>query len=45
MATWADISRARELLGWEPQLDWKRGVDNLIEWYRENRAWASKVRT
>ena len=45
MATWANITRARELLGWEPQLDWKRGVDNLIDWYRENRDWASKVRT
>ena len=45
MATWANISRARELLGWEPQLDWKRGVDNLIDWYRENRDWASRVKT
>ena len=45
MATWADISQARKLLGWEPQLDWKRGVDNLIDWYRENRDWTAKVRT
>ncbi len=44
-ATWADIAKARTKLGWEPQTDWKRGCDNLIAWYRENRAWAKDVRT
>jgi len=44
-ATWADISKARALLGWEPQYDWKRGVDDLIAWYDENRDWARDVKT
>jgi len=44
-ATWADISKARSLLGWEPRYDWKRGVDDLIAWYDENRDWARDVKT
>jgi nucleoside-diphosphate-sugar epimerase len=44
-ATWADISRARTLLGWEPQVTFEKGLDNLIRWYRENRAWAAEIKT
>jgi nucleoside-diphosphate-sugar epimerase len=43
MATWANISRARELLGWEPQVDLKQGVASVVDWYMENRDWASKI--
>ncbi|HRE47870.1 MAG TPA: GDP-mannose 4,6-dehydratase [Aggregatilineales bacterium] len=44
-ASWADISRARELLGWQPQTDYLQGLRNLVDWYRENQAWAKDVRT
>ncbi len=44
-ATWANIEKARSMLGWEPQTTWQQGVDNLIEWYVANRDWASKVKT
>jgi UDP-glucose 4-epimerase len=30
----ADASRARELLGWEPQLSLRDGMANTIEWFR-----------
>jgi len=43
MATWANISQARELLGWEPQVDMKQGVASVVDWYMENRDWASKI--
>ncbi|MHC4956812.1 MAG: NAD-dependent epimerase/dehydratase family protein [Planctomycetota bacterium] len=43
--TWANIDKARSMLGWEPQTTWQQGVDNLIAWYRENRDWASQVVT
>ena len=36
-ATWADISKARRLLGWEPQVSLEEGVHRLVVWYRENR--------
>ncbi len=45
MATWADISKAKSLLGWQPQTSFETGVENLVHWYRENREWASKVVT
>ena len=44
-ATWADISRARAELGWSPRVSCEEGVDRLVAWYRENRAWAAGVGT
>lgn len=32
----ADISKARRLLGYEPDWDFQRGIDAAIEWYKEN---------
>lgn len=32
----ADISKARELLGYEPEWSFERGIEAAIEWYREN---------
>ena len=43
MATWANISRARELLDWEPQVDLKQGVASLVDWYMDNRDWARDI--
>lgn len=30
----SDISRAREHLDWEPQVDFEEGVDRFLNWYR-----------
>ena len=32
----ADISKARELLGYDPDYDFARGIALAIDWYREN---------
>ncbi len=32
----ADISRAREHLGYEPKVNFEEGLRNTIEWYRKN---------
>ena len=32
----ADISKARNLLGYDPDYDFKRGLNEAIEWYKEN---------
>jgi UDP-glucuronate 4-epimerase len=45
MATWADISKARQLLGWKPQVPLEEGVTHLCAWYRENREWAKDIDT
>jgi nucleoside-diphosphate-sugar epimerase len=36
-ATWADISKARRLLGWQPRSTLEQGIDAAVEWYRANR--------
>ena len=43
MATWANISKARELLDWEPQVSLKQGVASVVDWYMENRNWAKEI--
>lgn len=32
--TWADVSKAKELLGYNPDYDLERGLRNFVEWYR-----------
>ncbi len=36
--TWADISRARELLGFEPHFPVEEGLKRFVRWYREQHA-------
>jgi len=43
--TWADIGRAKDLLGWEPGYDFRAGVKSLVDWYAENRSWAREIKT
>ena len=31
----ADISKARELLGYDPEYDFERGITLAIDWYKE----------
>jgi len=42
---WADVSKAREMLGWNPQVNLREGLGNLIRWYNEERGWAKEVLT
>ena len=44
-SNWADVSKAGQLLGWEPQYDMRAGVEKLVEWYNAERAWAKDVQT
>lgn len=44
-ATWADVGRARERFGWEARVGFEEGMHRLVEWYRENRAWAREIAT
>ncbi|HND48781.1 MAG TPA: NAD-dependent epimerase/dehydratase family protein, partial [Anaerolineales bacterium] len=41
----ADVSKARNLLGWEPQFNLRMGLKNLIDWYQAERDWAKEVLT
>ena len=44
-ATWADITTARQVLGWQPAVAFEAGMARLVEWYREQRDWAKDVPT
>ena len=39
-ATWADIGKARQLLGWSPQVPVEEGLRRCADWYHENREMA-----
>ncbi len=41
----ADVTKARRLLGWQPQVSLLEGVTRLVEWYRAERPWAKEVST
>lgn len=36
-STYADISKAKELLGWEPKTNIEEGVSRLVDWLRKSR--------
>ena len=44
IATWANISRAKELLGWGPETSLKDGIKASVDWYMENRDFAKNIR-
>ena len=45
MSTWADITKAAQLLEWQPEYDFKKGLESLVLWYQANRDWAKEVIT
>ncbi len=44
-ANWADITRAKRVLGWEPQVELSDGLERLVDWYNRERRWASQIDT
>lgn len=42
-ATWADIGKARRLLGWTPRTALREGIEQTVRWYGENRDWAREL--
>lgn len=42
---WADVSKARELLGWEPRVGLREGMQSLVDWYNAERNWARDIET
>ena len=36
--TWADISKAKTLLGWEPKISFEEGINRLMQWHQINRS-------
>lgn len=45
MANWADVTKAGEMLGWEPQVGLKEGIARMVAWYQSEQSWASQINT
>ena len=43
LETWADISKAKNLLGWEPQVSLDEGLEQSVQWYMDNQHWLKEV--
>lgn len=41
--TWAKIGRAREHLGWSPEVGIEEGIRRCVNWYLQNRDWARYI--
>jgi len=45
LASWANVEKAKSLLGWEPRVSLLQGMARLVEWYNAERDWARLVDT
>jgi len=43
MATWADISKAKDILDWQPTIKIAQGIEAAVAWFKENHSWATKI--
>jgi nucleoside-diphosphate-sugar epimerase len=41
--TWADISKAKRLLDWEPTVPLTEGLARTVDWHRKNRRWLGSI--
>ena len=37
--------KAKNILGWEPKVDWESGILETVRWYKENNAWIESINT
>jgi nucleoside-diphosphate-sugar epimerase len=44
IATWADISKAKEILKWQPNVTIEQGLDSTIKWYKDNQDLAKSIK-
>ena len=43
METWADIEKAKNLLGWSPSVSLEEGLEKSVQWYFANREWLKDI--
>lgn len=41
--TWAGITKAKNLLDWEPQTSLDKGLQHTVQWYLDNHNWLKEV--
>ncbi|MEZ6095687.1 MAG: GDP-mannose 4,6-dehydratase [Pirellulaceae bacterium] len=42
-STWANIDKAREMLGWSPQVELDEGLEACVRWYNDNKPWSTQI--
>jgi nucleoside-diphosphate-sugar epimerase len=42
-ATWADISKAKSLLKWQPKVRLEEGIKRTVDWYLANKNWLGDI--
>src|SRR5512136_3030188 len=42
---WADVGKAHQVLQWKPQVGLEQGVNNLVNWYKQEQSWAKDILT
>ncbi len=42
--TWADITKADEILDWRPQTSLDDGLAQCVRWYKDNLPWSSEIK-
>lgn len=40
-----DIEKIKSELGWSPKITFEDGINETIEWYKNNSSWVSKIKT
>jgi dTDP-glucose 4,6-dehydratase len=40
-----DTAKIRSVLGWKPEVDFKRGMHETVVWYKDNRWWWEKIKS
>ena len=43
-STWADITKAKELLNWQPQIGLEQGIKRTVQWMQENWDWVKDIK-
>ena len=41
----ADVTKARNKLGWKPEVSLEEGVTSLVDWYLQEREWVKDIET
>ena len=37
------FTKAKEMLGWYPEIEWERGLAETVQWYQKNQDWLDSI--
>ena len=40
-----DFSKTKNELGWQPEIDFDKGFEETIEWYKNNESWWKNIKS